>query len=182
MYDLYKHRKLRNVLIKLLLLPLAVVFPYGLYDDFRANGFSVYTVIYAVMSALFIFIAVGLASANIDPYEKIKKLKQESPALVEEMEADFGCAAEYGHRIYKGRQFYFFRGEDFFALPIGGFTSVRVKEHYRKNIGRVSRCSFASPIGTAEVDIPYAVQSEDETLRLLGTMAFESRIIVERKR
>lgn len=180
MYELYKYYKLRNILIRLLITSLAFLFPYALYEDYVENGFNVNTVIFVVFTLIFICFAICLFYADIDPYKKLKEWGATNPVLVEDMERDFNNSEEYGHRIYKGEKFYFFKGEYFYAIPIGEITAISISKGYQRNLGKINKCKFESKDGNVQVDIPNMIQKEDVCMRLLQEMAFESGIIVKK--
>lgn len=180
MYELYNYRNPMRIAVGILFLVPVFAFPYGLYQDYLRNGFNLSTVMFAFFIIFFLLLSILIFTIRSDPYERFKKWKQEDPALTDEMEKDFLQAKAYGHNIFKGERFYFFKGDDFFVIPIGGIYSIEISSFYRRRIGVVNKGVFTSEKGAVTVEIVNLVQTYEECLKLFDEMAFESGIAVKR--
>lgn len=179
MYDLYKHRAGGMIFSVVLFGGAAVAMLAGGIHDLVVRGFSFNTIMFVISSAFLFFVAyVFCLAGKSNPYEWVEKTRQIDPQRVEAMEKDFESATKLLYNLWKGKDNYFFKGGDFFAIPIGKIRAMEVTEGYKRRIGSYLKCVIKSDEGMVDFDILMAIVKKEDALEILGQLAAESGIEV----
>ena len=178
MFEIYKSRKWTYLIPVVLFWGVVPILLYVIVNDFIKNGFSASTIMGPLCTCMVAFFGyMFLCMYRIDPYERIKKLKVEDPALVERMEADFNQSKMVCPHIWRGLEFYFFEGSaNFLVVKIGEVTSFSIKKGYSKSIGPHYDCSVEASNGKAEFAVALIHKDSDNLIKVANEIAFESGI------
>ena len=178
MFEIYKSRKWTYLIPVVLFWGVVPILLYVIVNDFIKNGFSASTIMGPLCTCMVAFFGyMFLCMYRIDPYERIKKLKVENPALVERMEADFNQSKMVCPHIWRGLEFYFFEGSsNFLVVNIGEVTSFSIKRRYSRSIGSHYDCVVEAANGKAEFAVALVNEGSENLIDVEKEISFESRI------
>lgn len=170
MYDLYKVTIVTYIPFLIFAGGACALFCGGIYD-FLVRGFSWNTIFFVIASGIIALLSVVFFYATkVNHYEYTDHLRVTDPERLKEMEEDYAISRELCYRIRQGQKYYFFRGTNFFVIPIGGILDMKIKKDYNKNIGKHYDITFTSAEGSVEVTIIQMIMSYEDMKKMLQNM------------